>query len=78
MFIDTTLNISNDCLSKISDAARLSGKTRTEIISLWMKNAMDVRKHQVRFGRRVQYQGRAGADNWRTIHVRFRPDDYMY
>jgi hypothetical protein len=78
MFIETTINISHDCLNKISDAARLSGKSRTEIIIHLMKNVMDVREPQVRCGRSVQYQGKAAWDNWRTVHVRFRPDDYEY
>ena len=78
MFIDTTINISNDCFSKISKAAATSAMSHSEIIVRLMKNFIDITEPQVRCGRSVQYQERRDKGNWSTIHVRFKADEYEY
>ncbi len=68
MFIETTINIQIDCLIKLSEAARHTGRSRSGIIMHLMKYVMDIRQEQVRCGTRVRYQER-GMDDRVNIHL---------
>jgi hypothetical protein len=78
MFIETTINIQIDCLIKLSEAARHTGRSRSGIIMHLMKYVMDIRQEQVRCGTRVRYQERDMDDRWQAMHVKLRPDEYEY
>lgn len=74
----TTLNIRNDILLKITRAARSKGVSRSDMIVLLIKKAMDDISDPVRIGTMVQYQQRSRPDDWHTFHVRLRMDEYEY
>jgi hypothetical protein len=76
--METTLNIHGDILEKISLAARSRGISRSEMIILLIKKAMNDISDPARIGRMVQYQKRSRPEDWHTFHVQLRMDDYEY
>lgn len=76
MFIETTVNINNECSKKISYAARVSGKSCSEVVAILMKYDTNIGEEQVLTCRRVKYQKRDKAGHWKPLHVKFKPDDY--
>src|SRR4030043_2099750 len=78
MIIETTLNIQAMILTKINQAAQLSGTTRTFVIVTLMKKVMNETQNQVLCGARVRYQDRRKPDDWHTFHVQLKPDEYEY
>ncbi|MBN1495414.1 MAG: hypothetical protein JXA07_01505 [Spirochaetes bacterium] len=76
--METTLNIHVRILEKISLAARSRGISRSEMIILLIKKAMDDIPDPARIGRMVRYQKRNMPTEWRTFHVRLRMDDYEF
>jgi len=76
MIIETTLNIQDILLEKITLTAELKGISRTEVIIHLLKMVMkDAPKH-VRNGKRIEYQSRHNHGIWRTLHIQIRPNDY--
>lgn len=76
--METTLNVHNDILEKINQAAQLRGISRSEMIIMLIKNVMKDVRNSVRFGMRVRYQKRSNPHSWETVHVRVGVDDYEY
>lgn len=76
--METTLNVHAHILDKISLAASSSGISRSEMIILLIKKAMDDIPDPARIGRMVSYQKRSRPEDWRTFHVHLRMDDYEY
>lgn len=76
--METTLNIHAHILEKISLAARFRGMSRSEMIILLIKKAMDDIPDPARIGRMVRYQRRSMPTEWRTFHVQLRMDDYEF
>jgi hypothetical protein len=74
----TTLNIHVDVMEKITFAAELQGISLNEMIVMLIKKAMDGMQNQARIGRLVQYQQRDKPDKWKTLHVRWKVDEYEY
>ena len=75
MLADTTLYIHLSTMKILERAMERTGKTRNQIIVMFLKRAMkDVRK-MARLGTTVQYQEDAVKALWRTVHVRFREDE---
>ncbi len=76
--METTLNINARILDRISLAARSRGVSRSEMIILLIKKAMDDIPDPARIGSMVRYQRKGRPDEWRTFHVQLRMDDYEY
>ena len=76
--METTLNIHAHILEKISLAARSRGMSRSEMIILLIKKAMDDIPDPARIGRMVRYQRRSMPTEWCTFHVQLRMDDYEF
>jgi hypothetical protein len=74
----TTLNVHHNILKKIDRAARKKGKSRSGMIVILLKKAMEDIKNPGRFGSLVRYQERDRPEVWSSIHVRLRVDDYEY
>lgn len=76
--METTLNVRNDILEKINQAAQLRGISRSEMIIMLIKNVMKDVQNSVRFGIRVRYQKRSNPHSSETVHVLVGMDDYEY
>jgi hypothetical protein len=76
--METTINIHVNILKKITRAAKSSGSSRSQIITILIKKAMDDISNPARMGRMVRYQKRRRPDEWHTFHLQLRIDDYEY
>ena len=76
--METTINIKIEILDMITRAARAKGISRSEMIVLIMKKAMDEVNGPIRYGKPVRYQKREKKGDWHTFHIRLREDDYEY
>jgi hypothetical protein len=74
----TTLNMHIDILDKITFAAQLKGISRSEMIAMFIKKAMEKMGNPDNLGKLVQYQEKNSPDEWHTFHVRWKPDEYEY
>ncbi len=72
----TTLNIHVEVVNRIDSAAKASGISRSEMIATLLRFFMNEKVKPDNIGKMVQYQDRCKNDEWRTVHVRFRVDDY--
>lgn len=78
MTIETSIYIHINILEKINNAAKLKGISRTELIILLIKQVMDETPSKACLGKRIQYQERCPANEWHTLHLELRPDDYNF
>jgi hypothetical protein len=76
MKIETTLNIQNHLLEKITYAAQNQGIYRIELIILLFKMVMQDAPKYLRNGKRVEYQSRHNHGTWHAFHIQLRPNDY--
>lgn len=76
MKIETTLNIQDHLLVKISHAAQRHGIHRIELIIRLFKMVMADAPKYVRNGKRVEYQSRHNHGTWHAFHLQLRPNDY--
>jgi hypothetical protein len=74
----TTLNIREEILNKIIQVAKIKGLTRSEMITVLLKQIMGDVRNPKPIGRLVRYQQRNRRGLWRTIHVTWRMDMYEY
>jgi hypothetical protein len=78
MLIKTTVYMHNEILSKIIKITGNNKKLRSSIIISFLKRVMKDNKNMVKLFRSVKYQDSDKKENWKTIHVSFREDDYEY
>jgi len=76
--METTLNIHVDIYKRIVDAAARKGLSCSELIVYLLKKVMDDMPNPSNLGKMVQYQKRSTPDEWHTLHVSLREDDYEY
>ena len=76
--METTLNIRTDITEKINMAVQSRGISRSEMIVILIKKVMDDISDPGRMGRMVRYQERCRPDEWHTVHLYVREDDYEY
>ena len=74
----TTINIRREVLSKITNAAIQSNKSRREIIIYLLKLVARNNDSHLRGFGTVKYQSDDDPDNWHCFHIRFKPDEYEY
>jgi hypothetical protein len=78
MAMKTTLNIQAGTLKIITARARMLGISRSEMIIVLLKKAMEDVPDPGRFGRLVRYQERSRPGDFHTFHIKLRVDDYEY
>ena len=78
MFIKTTINMQKSIDTIIHKTALSTGHSKNDIIILLLKKVMLDNRKRISIGKSVQYQDREDPEEWRTVHVRFNPDDYEY
>jgi hypothetical protein len=76
--METTLNIRTDILKKITNTARTSGISRSQLITTLIKNAMNDISDPGRLGTMVRYQKKSDLKDWHIFHLHIRVDDYEY
>ena len=76
MFIETTINLNTHALLLINTAARMSGKTRSNLIVLLMRRIMKDGRDLVRNNRIIQYQEELPKERWHRLHVSLYSSDY--
>jgi hypothetical protein len=76
--METTLNIHNDVLLLIEEAAQVLGISRSALITIIIKKLMDDIQNPAQLGTLVRYQGRSGQEDWHTFHIKLRMDDYEF
>ncbi len=76
--METTLYIQDDILKKITMAAHAGNMSRSELIVVLFKKAMDDVSRPSRFGGMVQYQQRNNREKRKVFHLVLREDDYEY
>ena len=76
--METTLNIHEVILAKITRLAENYKKSRTEIIIYLLKRVMRDMQNTPTMRRLIQYQKRNMPGDWATFHISFHPDDYEY
>jgi len=76
MFIQTTINLNTPSLLLINSAARISGKTRSNIIILLMRRIMIDQRNLVRNNRSIQYQEVLPKESWHRLHITLYSSDY--
>ncbi|MFC1670493.1 hypothetical protein ACFL20_08875 [Spirochaetota bacterium] len=74
----TTLNIDSAILKDITDASKLSGTSRTEIIVMLLKKTMKNDSTKAYMQRTIKYQDCNDKGNWHTFHITFKGDEYEY
>ena len=74
----TTMNVHTAILSKILRTAQSNNKTHSEIILLLLgKVKIDMPVPFV-FGKMVKYQERRKCNDWHTLHLELRDEEYEY
>jgi hypothetical protein len=76
--METTLNIDLDIFNQIDAAATSYGISRSELIIVLIKKAMDDISDPGRIGTMVRYQKRKNNRQWHVFHLQVRMDDYEY
>ncbi len=76
--METTLNIHVDIYKRIVDDAARKGLSCSELIVYLLKKVMDDMPNPSSLGKMVQYQKRSTSNEWHTLHVSLREDDYEY
>ncbi len=76
--VQTTLNINRGVLSKITEAAKFLGLSRTEIIVMLLKKIMNNDSSKACIHRSIKYQKCNNGENWHTFHISFNSDEYEY
>ena len=74
----TTLNLHKTLLAALATAAASRGISRSAMAVILLRKELAGFKGPGYPGTLVRYQERAGADEWHTFHIRFRPDEYEY
>lgn len=72
------MNINTVVLERITNVARARGVSRSKMICMLLKRALDNAPLMVRTGRLVQYQARRMPEEWHTIHVSLDEVDNEY
>ena len=76
--METTLNMRADISAKIMLAALSKGISRSELVVILVKRAMDDISNPGHMGKMVQYQKRRKMVEWHTFHLALREDEYEY
>ena len=76
--METTVNMHNDTLRRISRAASGSGISRTGIIMMIIKEIMNHLPDTDQAGSMVRYQESRSPEEWHTFHIQVRMDEYEY
>ena len=76
MNIATTLNINKDILEQITEVSDITGKSRTQIIIMLLKNVMDDHKMKARINCSIKYQPCDEKYKWHKFHVSLKVTDY--
>jgi hypothetical protein len=76
--METTLNIDNVILHKITQAAQSKKISRSELILLLMNKVMKETMNPYFFGRMVQYQEKRDSGDWHRFHIILQPDEYEF
>ncbi len=74
----TTVHIHSAILFKILEASRLNEMTRSEIILKLMNNVIRDISKPIIGGKMVKYQERRKPNDWHTVHLELREDEYEY
>ncbi len=78
MRIKTTINLDVRVYNEIARASIVTGISRRDIISSLLKRLSGDHAKMVRSWKRVRYQGRAGNERWRCLHLSLWPDEYEF
>jgi hypothetical protein len=78
MTIDTTMYVHITIIKQIADLALLMDKSRNNLIITLLKQAMKRHVKLIKSSGRVRYQDSDTADNWETVHVRFKKHEYEF
>ncbi|MBN2160913.1 MAG: hypothetical protein JW807_16100 [Spirochaetes bacterium] len=76
--METTLNVHVEILEQVSAAAKAAGISRSRMIAVLIKKAMDDITDPMRMGSLVRYQERRRPEEQRPISVQLRVDEYEY
>ncbi|MBN2158215.1 MAG: hypothetical protein JW807_02380 [Spirochaetes bacterium] len=76
--METTLNVHVDILEPIVSAAKAKGVSRSKMITILIKKAMDDIPNPARMGTMVRYQKRRKPEEQQPVNVQLRVDDYEY
>ena len=76
--METTLNVRYDILRKISDVAETNKISSSDMALVLIKKVLVDIPREVQLWKLVQYQKRCPRDQWLTLHVNVREDDYEY
>lgn len=76
--METTLNIHSEILKKINAAAEKHGISRSALILLLIKKAMDDFPNPDNIGKLIRYQRKSEPEDWHVFHIKVRMDDYEY
>ncbi len=76
--METTLNLHNSILEKLARAASIKRISRSEMIILLLKNAMNEIPDPGRLGMMVRYQKKSRPEDWHRFHLRLRMDEYEF
>ncbi|HOT44058.1 MAG TPA: hypothetical protein PLM53_08420 [Spirochaetota bacterium] len=76
--METTINVHLDILNQITGAAKALGISRSELIVILLKKAMDDAARPDCLCKLVKYQQRRKPHEWHRFHLAVRPDDYEY
>ncbi len=76
MFINTTLHLKAETVWKISRAARLAGRSRSQCLSRLLSIMAGEKNASPVAWSRIRYQSRDKRMNWHRMHVSLSPAEY--
>ncbi len=78
MSIDTTIYINSILFRRLSEAEKISGQTKSQIVSSLLRRLADDHTAMLVSWSRVRYQKRDAEKNWRRFHLHLRQDEYEF
>ena len=78
MIIETTIFIKQEILEKLSQTSEKTGRSKTSIILLLLKRAMNDSYRLAKSFSPVKYQERDPSQNWHRLHIRLKEYEYEY